>query len=219
MDISIIFEDLDILVVDKPTGIPVLPDGWVKAAPFLKRILEEKYNQLWTVHRLDKITSGVLLFARNATTHRLLNIQFEHHQVTKKYHSILVGVPPWSVINASQPLRPNAGHSHHTVVDWNNGKQASTHFLVLQKTNAYSLVEASPETGRTHQIRAHAAALSYPILADVLYGAPPTDIIQRPALHALSLQFIHPLNGQICQYNAPYPSDFQQAMLKIKFSR
>jgi RluA family pseudouridine synthase len=218
MEISIIFEDADILVVDKPPGIPVLPDGWDKEAPFLKRILEGEYNRLWTVHRLDKITSGVLLFARNANAHRLLNIQFEKHQVIKIYHAILVGVPSWSMIKTSQPLRPNVGHSHHTVVDWKNGKPASTHFRVLQTTNEYTLVEASPETGRTHQIRAHAAALSHPILADGFYGAPPTDVIPRAALHAFSLQFIHPLNGQPSQYTAPYPSDFLQAVLKIKLS-
>lgn len=218
MEISIIYEDTDILVVDKPPGIPVLPDGWDKAAPFLKRLLEGKYNRLWTVHRLDKITSGVLLFARNPAAHRLLNIQFEEHQVLKKYHAILVGVPSLSTIHATQPLRPNAGHSHHTVVDLINGKKASTHFQVLQKADEYTLVEASPETGRTHQIRAHAAALSHPILADVMYGSPPTDIIARPALHAFSLQFIHPKSGQISQYTAPYPADFQQAMLKINFS-
>ena len=87
--------DEHILVLDKPAGLPVLPDGWDREAPYLKKMLEEEYGRLWVVHRLDKLTSGVLVFARTAEAHRHLNIQFEKHQVEKIYHAIALGIPPW----------------------------------------------------------------------------------------------------------------------------
>jgi RluA family pseudouridine synthase len=217
MLIDILFEDSDLLVVNKPPGVPVLPDGWDKEAPYLIKLLETDFGRLWVVHRLDKVTSGVFLLARNTAAHRGINIQFEHHQVTKRYHAILVGVPVWIQKHASQPLKSNSGHSHRTVVDRTNGKQASTHFQVLQSSTDYILAEVSPETGRTHQIRAHAAALGHPILADSLYGAPPTDIITRPALHAYTLRFTHPVNQQPLEFSAPYPADFQEAINDLKF--
>jgi len=217
MEINILFEDSDILVVDKPSGIAVLPEGWNPSVPYLKNLLETSFDRLWIVHRLDKITSGVFVLARNAAAHRSLNIQFEHHQIAKKYHTILVGVPDWSEKRASQPLKQNSGHSHRTVVDWTNGKQAFTNFRVLQTSRGYTFAEASPETGRTHQIRVHSSALGYPILADGLYGSPPTEIISRPALHARSLRFNHPINGQNMEIIAPYPADFKQALLEIRF--
>lgn len=215
MDIPVIFEDREILVIDKPSGLPVLPDGWDNSAPYLKNILETKFNRLWTVHRLDKTTSGVLLFARNPVSHRSLNMQFEQHHVIKKYHAILVGAPNWTEYQVTHPLRQNSGHSHRTVIDWKNGKISSTLFKVVITSNEYTLVEANPYTGRTHQIRAHAESLKHPILADSMYGAPPTEIISRPALHAISLQFKHPLSGKDCLFSASYPQDFQQALLRI----
>ncbi|HCC78077.1 MAG TPA: hypothetical protein DEP80_00515 [Anaerolineae bacterium] len=97
-------------------------------------------------------------------------------------------------------------------MDWKNGKQASIHYLVLQSSKDYILTEASPETGRIHQIRAHAAALGHPILADSLYGAPPTDIISRPALHTYTLQSTRPADQQTMGFSASYPADFQKAI-------
>ena len=92
---KIIYEDQHLLVVDKPAGLPVLPDGWEKDAPYLVKMLEEQYGKVFIVHRLDKITSGVMVFARDAETHRALNIQFESHEAEKTYHAIVEGNPKW----------------------------------------------------------------------------------------------------------------------------
>jgi RluA family pseudouridine synthase len=219
MTIDILFEDSDLLVVNKPSGLSVLPEGWDKEAPCLVKVLAIDFGRLWVVHRLDKVTSGVFLLARNASAHRDINMKFEHHFVIKKYHAILVGVPAWIQKNTAQPLRLNSGHSHHTVVDWKKGKQASTHFQVLRTSKDYILSEACPETGRTHQIRVHAAALGHPILADSLYGAPPTDLMIRPALHAYTLRFTHPVNQQPLEFSAPYPVDFQEGLIKTKLEQ
>lgn len=215
MEIEILFSDPDLLIINKPSGLSVIPEGWDKEAPYLVKLLEPGFGRVWVVHRLDKITSGVLLLARNAGSHRNLNIQFEQHKVMKIYHAILSGKPLWDHYDAHQPLRINSGHNHRTVVDKVNGKQAKTHFRVIAASTNHVLVEASPRTGRTHQIRAHAAASGYPILADTLYYAPPTSIISRPALHAYSLEFTHPINLNSQLVSAAYPADFNSGLLKL----
>jgi 23S rRNA pseudouridine955/2504/2580 synthase/23S rRNA pseudouridine1911/1915/1917 synthase len=120
---QIIHEDDQILVINKPAGLPVLPDGWDHEAPYLVKMLEEKYGKVWTVHRIDKITSGIIIFALTAEAHRSLNIQFEKHQIEKKYHAITVGVPGWTDKITKFPLRVNVGHKHRTMVDNKSGKQ------------------------------------------------------------------------------------------------
>lgn len=211
----ILFEDAEILIVNKPAGLPVLPDGWDKDAPYLVRSLEQYSRKLWVVHRLDKITSGVMVFARSAEAHRLLNMQFEGHETKKIYHAIIVGSPGWEKHIARHPLRVDVGHKHRTLVDNRKGKSSETYFHILERYNGFSLLEALPATGRTHQVRAHASALGYPLLGDSLYGAPETTLIDRPALHAYSLSFKHPANLERVAFIAPIPPDFQTAVEKL----
>lgn len=215
---NILFEDASILVIDKPAGLPVLPDGWEKDSPYLLKDLERVYSKLWVVHRLDKVTSGVMLFARSAEAHRLLNLQFEHREIKKVYHAILGGNPAWEDHTARHPLRINVGHSHRTVVDPARGKPSETHFKITARFTGYCLVEALPATGRTHQIRVHAYALGYPLLGDTLYSAPPTDLIKRPALHAYSIEFTHPVTNERLTFSAPYPGDLSKALETLRNS-
>ena len=212
---DILLEENNFLIVDKPAGIPVLTDGWAKEAPYLVKQLEEVYGRIWVVHRLDKTTSGVMIFARNAETHRSLNTQFELHQTQKVYHAILEGEPQWKEKVASFPLRTNVGHKHRTIVDEKGGKPSETRFRVLRRSISAALVEARPTTGRTHQIRVHALTLGHPLLADYLYEAEETEIIQRPALHAHSLTFTHPLSQELLTYTAPRPNDFVEALQQL----
>ena len=212
----LLYEDAEILVVNKPAGIPVLPDGWEKDAPYLVKLLEEQFGKLWTVHRLDKTTSGVMVFARTAEAHRALNMQFEMHETQKVYHAIVVGEPEWEQHTVRAALRANVGHSHRTAVDESKGKPSETLLRVLQRFHGYSLVEAVPATGRTHQIRVHAYAIGFPLAGDRLYSAPATDLIDRPALHAQSLTITHPASGVRVTTIAPYPDDFQSALDKLR---
>ena len=156
---KILYEDQHLLLVDKPAGLPVLPDGWEKDAPYLVRMLEEEYGKVFIVHRLDKITSGVMVFAREAEPHRALNAQFESHQAEKIYHAITEGSPKWEEKVARHPLRANVGHKHRTMVDDKNGKPSETRFRVIKRFPETTLLEARPMTGRTHQIRVHAYVL------------------------------------------------------------
>lgn len=211
-----LFSDDAILVVNKPSGLSVLPEGWDKDAPYLVKLLEEKYEKVWVVHRIDKSTSGIVIFALTADAHRSLNIQFEKHQVEKKYHAIFNGVPKWDEKTAKHPLRVNVGHKHRTMVDDRKGVRSETRFKLLERWQASALVEAMPMTGRTHQIRVHAYALGHPLLGDILYSAPETDVISRAALHAFSLKFSHPVTGKMMSFQADYPNDFQKAVNTLR---
>jgi RluA family pseudouridine synthase len=224
---EIIYLDDALLVLNKPAGLPVLPEGWEPDAPYLVKMLEQEYGRVWIVHRLDKVTSGVMVFARTAETHRDLSIQFEKHQARKIYHAILSGVPGWNEKTTRHPLRVNVGHKHRTMVDNKNGKPSETSFKIIERHGSYTLVEAQLMTGRTHQIRAHAYALGFPLLGDVLYSAPETDLIARPALHAYSLSLR--LQGTAEEspnaehrsqmtFTAPYPLDFEHALEQIRAS-
>jgi RluA family pseudouridine synthase len=215
-EILILHEDAGLLIINKPAGMPVLPDGWEKDAPYLVKVLKEQFGNIWVVHRLDKITSGVMVVARTAEVHRSLSMQFEKHEAQKVYHAIVVGIPEWGLITARHPLRVDVGHSHRTVVDHSKGKSSETDFRVLERHTLSSLLEAVPGTGRTHQIRVHAYAIGFPLLGDSLYSAPATDLIARPALHAHSLAFTHPTTGERVLFNAPYPDDFQNALEKLR---
>lgn len=196
------------VVVNKPAGLPVLPDGWQPQAPYLLQSLQQTLGRLWVVHRLDKGSSGVMVFARNPQAHRALNLQFERRQTQKIYHALVTGCPAWETHLARHRLRVNVGHSHRTVIDHARGLDAETLLQVLRPGPAFSLVQAEPHTGRTHQIRVHLYALGHPLLGDSLYSAPPTDLIARPALHALRLTFFDPQSEQPFTFEAPYPADF-----------
>jgi len=209
---KIIFEDTHLIVVDKPAGLSVLPDGWEKDSEYLVKMLEQQYGKLFIVHRLDKITSGVMVFALDAETHRALNIQFENHDAQKIYHAILEGNPKWDEKVAKHPLRSNVGHKHRTMVDDKNGKPSETRFRIIKRYPESALVEAKPMTGRTHQIRVHAYALGHPLVEDILYGAHDLYGIPRPMLHAQTLSFTHPATNEKVKFSAPHPADFEEAL-------
>jgi RluA family pseudouridine synthase len=208
---DVLHADSSILVVNKPAGLATVPGGW-ESETSLAEQLESEYGRIWVVHRLDKSTSGLVVFARTAESHRHLSLQFEHHQAEKVYHAIVVGLPAWQAHTARQPLRIDVGHSHRTVVDHRRGKPSETTFQVIERFDGYALLAAVPATGRTHQVRVHAYALGLPLLGDMLYGAPPSDLIGRPALHARTLGFTHPDTLVHLSFSAPYPQDFEIAL-------
>jgi len=210
-----LFLDDHIIVLNKPAGLSVLNEGWDPEAPYLRQMLEDEYGKIWVVHRLDKITSGVMVFALTAEAHRGLNRQFERHEVEKVYLAIVEGVPPWNVRNARHMLQTNVGRKHRTVVVHKRGKNSETDFKVLKRGQAEALVEAHPKTGRTHQVRVHLSALGFPLMGDVLYGASETDLIGRPALHAYSLGFTHPITGKSLNFIADPPADFQEVLKRL----
>jgi tRNA pseudouridine32 synthase/23S rRNA pseudouridine746 synthase len=228
--IQALYSDAALLVVNKPAGLSTLPDGYNPTLPYVKSLLETQAGRLWVVHRLDKETSGVLVFARSAQAHRSLNIQFDQHQVSKVYHVLVVGSPGWQEYTVDLPLRPNGDRRHRTVVDLQAGKPAVTQLTVLERLDFYCLVEAIPKTGRTHQIRAHLSSLGLSILGDKLYGSrksggPPEKVSQPKCevgegtrlgkgmgLHAKSLEINHPISGERLKFEAPYPVEWENIL-------
>jgi tRNA pseudouridine32 synthase/23S rRNA pseudouridine746 synthase len=230
----VLWLDASIIVVCKPAGLPALPDGYDPDAPYLKSVLAPVFGPLWMLHRLDRDTSGILVLARTPEAHRAINTQFEQRQVEKLYHALVVGVPDWEEKIVNLRLRPNGDRKHRTVVDARQGKPSVTNLSVLERFRDRSLLEARPQTGRTHQIRAHLAAVGYPILADGLYGdgsglflsqlkpayragrSDELPLLDRLALHARRLSFVHPMSGESLQIEAPYPKDFQAALRNLR---
>jgi len=210
---SILWCDEDLVAVNKPAGLPTLPDGYDRSAPHVKGLLEPTLGRLWIVHRLDRECSGILLLARSARVHRFLNDQFASHQVIKEYLALVKGNPNWEEERVNLPLRADVGHCHRSVVDHDKGKPAVTHFHLVKRLEDFTWLKAVPETGRTHQIRVHLAALGLPIAGDKLYGGallPGQLPLARLALHAYSLAFkASPTDKRICLL-APFPPDLQK---------
>ncbi|MEA3349164.1 MAG: RluA family pseudouridine synthase [Chloroflexota bacterium] len=212
----IICSDDHLLVIDKPAGLLSLPDGYDATLPHLRSVLEPDFGRLWIVHRLDRETSGVILLARNADAHRTLNAQFANRHISKTYHALVTKNPRWDEKLVNLPLRTNVGHRNRTAVDHRRGKSASTHLRVLEQFNDYALVEAAPKTGRRHQIRAHLYSQGHPVLSDPLYGTGEiSPLIDRLALHAVSLTIQHPHTGENKSFEAPYPPDFRAALRRL----
>ena len=227
-EIEILFSDEHILVINKPSGLRSITDGYNPNLPHLRDYLEDEYNRLWIVHRLDKDTSGVIILARTTAAHRTLNMQFEARKIVKIYHALIVGTPHWQEMIINHQLRKNGDRKHRTVVDHVKGKPAVTEVQVIHQFKEHSLVCATPRTGYTHQIRAHFAAVEFPILSDPLYSTigtrtqqprthdTLTRLIDRVALHAFMLEFTHPHDGSRLTIQAPYPQDFSSALTYLR---
>ena len=201
--------DDHLVVIDKPPGLRSIPDGYDPSLPHVRSVLEPQLGRLWIVHRLDRLTSGLVVLARDAKTHQGLNLQFDARQVRKTYHAIVIGIPPWSEQTVTLPLKKDGDRRHRTVVDHRQGKSAHTEIRVLHQSTYNTLLEVRPITGRTHQIRAHLDAIGYPVKNDPLYGNhSQTPEPGRLALHACSLAFTHPATGQHLEFNIEDPTEF-----------
>ena len=168
---EIIHEDERILAVNKAPGITVGADRWDESKDRLDRMLAAQRPGLFTVHRIDRDTSGLVVFAKDAETHRRLSAAFEGRQVRKRYLAVVHGRPAWTETVCDLPLVPNGDKRHRTIIDKYQGKPSRTAFILLMGAGNYSVLEVLPETGRTHQIRVHSAALGHPVVCDPLYGS------------------------------------------------
>jgi RluA family pseudouridine synthase len=204
---SVLFENDDVVVVDKPAGLAAIPTRDGQEASLLELLQAERGERLYVVHRIDKGTSGVIVFARNAETHRWLNRQFETRCIEKTYLALVHGVVAPDTGTIDKPLRQFG--SGRVAVDPERGKPSVTEFRVIERFPSYTLIQAHPRTGRRHQIRVHLYHLGHPIVGDPLYGdgmaqkEPP-----RLMLHALKMTFQSP-SGQSVTIDAPVPGSFQ----------
>ena len=166
---DILAENDDWVAVNKPSGLLTLPDRHDAALDSLRGWLEHKYGSIYTIHRLDKDTSGVILFAKNAETHQYFSQLFEERSVEKYYHALLNGVPTPAAGSIDAPIAPNTTNPGAMLVH-KRGKQSLTDYNVLETFAGYALVEFRIHTGRTHQVRVHAKHIGHSVVADPLYG-------------------------------------------------
>jgi 23S rRNA pseudouridine1911/1915/1917 synthase len=220
--ISIVYEDGDLLIVDKPAGmtthpapgspahtlvnavlshLPVLPDSGSPARPGI-------------VHRLDKDTSGLIIIAKTPAALAKLSAQFKSRAVKKAYIALVKGKlkPESGIIDA--PIGRDRSHRQRMAIT-ESGRPARTAYTTLKSYDGYTLAEARPETGRTHQIRVHFASVGHPVVGDVTYGNK-SELVGRQFLHAQRLSFKLPSTGKIVEFTSPLPPDLQSALDKIR---
>jgi 23S rRNA pseudouridine1911/1915/1917 synthase len=220
--LDIVFENNDLLVVNKPAGMVVHPaaghiSGTLVNAvlghdPELEGVGDEQRPGI--VHRLDKDTSGLIIVARNRTAHNRLAAQFKSRDVSKAYLALVKGhiSPEKGVIDA--PIGRDPKKRQRMAVT-GAGRPARTEYSVIRQIGGYTLLEARPKTGRTHQIRVHLASIGHPIVGDATYGAK-SPLVERQFLHAYRLGFKLPSDGRYIELESPLPLDLQQALDKIE---
>ena len=217
--IDVLYRDDDILVVDKPSGMAVHPSPGFETGTMTDE-LARRFPQMagvgsrerpGVVHRLDVETSGVMVFALSQRAYLGLREQFEaHDRVTKTYLAVLHGAPKGRKGTLDTLLGKRADKKRMKVVEPGGvGQRAITHWEVLARHGGVALVEFKIETGRTHQIRVHAAHLGHPVLGDRLYGRP--DRAKRLLLHAVQLEFVHPVTGKALAFAAEPPPEIVYA--------
>ncbi len=211
---EIIFQDDVLLAINKPAGIAAhrTTDSESNALDLVSGHLGRSENPPILLHRLDKDTSGVLLFALTSEANLEVSRQFSHREVQKTYLALVAGGPPAKFVVKNNLAAKKRGR---TVAVTRGGQVAETEFTTLVRGPGYALVEARPRTGRTHQIRAHLAGEGFPLLGDTLYGGPDfiplagrETAVHRHLLHAAGLTLKHPVTGEKVVINAPTPQDF-----------
>lgn len=204
-DLKPIYEDDNVLVINKPVGLLSMAKGQFTKEPTL-----EDYGLL--VHRLDRDTSGVVILAKNEATQKLLRREFQERKTHKTYYAVTIGHPKLDEAIIDLPIARNLKHPTTFQVD-PKGKPSKTHYKVIEKNNKYSLIVLKPVTGRTHQLRVHLKYLGCPILGDPVYG-PDKNPKTRLFLHAKSLEISIPgSSGNIRKtFSAPLPPDFKNIM-------
>ncbi len=225
---NIIHEDDVLLALDKSAGTLCVPDRYDITKPNLLHYLTDRYQEIFPVHRLDRGTSGVMLYAKNAETHKQLSVLFEERTIHKVYHTIVKGCPNQKEGEIDAPIGNDKTQKQKAIHA--RGQHALTHYKVLKEWNGYSLLECIISTGRQHQIRLHMRHIGCPLAYDKKYGEDepiyasdikrrrfnkkdedrtPRALMDRLSLHAYELTFSHPSDGKTVTYQAPYHKDFR----------
>lgn len=229
----IIAESEDWIALNKPSGLLSIPDREGKEIS-LKTLLKEKYGNIFTVHRLDKDTSGLIIFAKNETSHKLLSKQFEDRQTKKIYQGLVIGSLMEKIGSMDAPIAEHPAQNG-TMIIHRNGKESLTDYEVLEDFSIFSFVQFQIHTGRTHQIRVHMKDMGNPIVCDPLYGdgkpilvsslkskfklskdiEEERPILNRLALHSFQLSFTDG-GGKLIELEAPLPKDLRATLQQLR---
>lgn len=225
LNLNFYYEDDDVAIVYKPKGMVVHPSAGHYTGTLVNGLMYQMKDlsgingeiRPGIVHRIDKDTSGLLMIAKNDVAHRSLVEQLIDKSVTRKYIALVHGNIPHDYGTVDAPIGRNKNDRQSmAVVD--DGKDAITHFNVLEHFNKYTLIECQLETGRTHQIRVHMKYIGYPLVGDPKYGQKKTLDIGGQALHAAVIGFEHPVTQAYIEKSAPLPDDFEQLLNDIRKS-
>jgi len=224
--LDIIYEDNDILIINKPKGMVVHPacghtdDTLVNAIMYhCKDSLSGINGQLrpGIVHRIDKNTTGILVICKNDSSHEFIAKQLKVHSITRKYYCICIGNIKEDEGTIVAPIGRSINDRKKMSVNTKNGRDAITHFRVLERFGNYTFVECTLETGRTHQIRVHMASIHHPLLGDDVYGNSKSKFkLNGQTLHAGVLGFIHPSTKKYVEFSAPLPEYFEKILTILR---
>lgn len=224
--LDILYEDKDIIVVNKPQGMVVHPAPGHYTGTLVNALLYHCGDELsgingekrpGIVHRIDKDTSGVLMVAKNNKAHQVLAAQLAEHSITRKYNAIVYQGFQEDEGTVDQPIGRNPLDRKKMAVTQKHSRHAVTHYIVLERLGKFTLIEASLETGRTHQIRVHMAYIGHPLLGDMVYGPKKQPFsLAGQALHARVLGFVHPATGEYMEFEAPLPPYFQALLERLR---
>ncbi|MCX7957288.1 MAG: RNA pseudouridine synthase [Endomicrobia bacterium] len=231
----IIYEDEDYLIVNKNAGISTLPERYDILQPNLLQMLQKIYKKIFVLHRLDKETSGLIIFAKNELAHKHLSQQFLNREIQKLYIAVTYGVIPIDEGKIELPIGENQNDLKKVKIDFVKGKPSITEYKIIERFKDFTFIQAKPITGRRHQIRIHLSAIGYPLVADKLYSNKQKlflseikqnykfkkaefekPIIERTALHSYRIEFYH---FRKKQNFVLYATPSQDLQLLIKYLR
>jgi 23S rRNA pseudouridine1911/1915/1917 synthase len=232
LPLTILYEDTDLLVIDKPAGWVVQPSTTGSTGTLVDALLHQREDLSGReglkgpgiVHRLDKDTSGVLVVAKTESALAKLNRQFRERTVEKVYLAVVHGKFPEQAGTIKATIGKHRTDRKKMAARTPQGKSSVTHWKVLETLSGYSLLEIRPRTGRTHQIRIHLATTGHPIAGDLLYGrenraGEPLRNLNRQALHAYRLTLTHPKTGEKMTFTSPVPQDMERALAYLRGTR
>ncbi len=231
--LDIVYEDDDIIVVNKPQGMVVHPAAGNESGTLVNALLYHCGDSLsgvggvvrpGIVHRIDKDTSGLLVVAKNDFAHNALSEQLKTHTVSRLYHAITVGNLREDTGTVNKPIaRHPVDRKRMAIAKAGDGREAITHYEVMERFGAFAYVRCRLETGRTHQIRVHMASLGHPLLGDPVYGGDGTQFQSRhkalfagQCLHAAELRLIHPRTAREMSFSAPLPANFDTVLALLR---
>lgn len=225
--LDIVYEDEDIIVVNKPKGMVVHPAPGTPSGTLVNALMHHtqqlsSINGVYRpgiIHRIDKDTTGLLMVAKNDIAHQRLSEQLKGHHITREYVGLVKGIVENNRGTVDMPIGRHPKDRIRMAVVKENSKEAVTHFEVLERyVQGYTLMRFKLETGRTHQIRVHMSAIGHPIAGDLLYKGDKKNPFktQGQCLHAQTLGFIHPTTGEYVEYSAPLPEYFQEILKGLK---
>lgn len=220
--LDILYEDNDVLVVNKPKGMVVHPAAGHYSGTLVNALMYHCRGSLsgingclrpGIVHRIDMDTTGSLIVCKNDIAHASIAAQLKEHSIVRRYRAIVWGVLKEDEGCVDMPIGRHPADRKKMAVNVRNGKEAVTHFQVLERFRGYTYIECRLETGRTHQIRVHMDAVGHPILGDPVYGNRKCPFqLQGQTLHAMTLGFVHPVTGEYVETTAPLPEYFQHLL-------